>query len=265
MGDTARLHQVVSNLLTNAVKFTPADGWIEVRLERAGPMARIGVEDNGQGIDGGFLPHVFERFRQADGSTTRAYGGLGLGLAIVRHLVDLHGGSVRADSPGLGRGATFTVEIPLLRESGLAFGAGGLSGVADARPDGRPLGGVRVLIVDDEADSRDFVRHLLERAGAVVRVAHSAAEALEIVDAAAPDVLVSDLGMPHQDGYALLRGLRARGGRAASVPALALTAYARPEDRARAIAEGFQAHVSKPIVPEDLIAAIERLVGPGRS
>ena len=261
-GDPTRLHQVVSNLLTNAVKFTSPGGWMEVRLERVDGRARITVADNGQGISGDFLPHVFERFRQADGSTTRAHGGLGLGLAIVRHLVDLHGGTVHVASPGLGRGSTFAVEIPLIH-------AAARTPLADQPPAGegsppRALHGVRVLVVDDDLDSRDMLRHLLQQAGAIVTTAGSASEALDIIDAAAPDVLVSDIGMPDQDGYQLLRTLRQRPTRSASIPAVAVTAYARPEDRAHAIAAGFQVHVSKPISPRDLISNVERLATTSR-
>ena len=261
-GDAARLHQVVNNLLTNAVKFTSSGGWIEVRLERSDGRARISVEDNGQGISPTFLPYVFERFRQADGSSNRSQGGLGLGLAIVRHLIDLHGGSVHAASPGPGRGSTFSVEIPLLQGETVT---GAVEAPYDATQQlRRALIGVRVLIVDDEADSRDLITHLLERAGATITAAASAADALEVIDALRPNVLVSDVGMPHQDGYELIAELRLRGSPMADIPALAVTAYARPEDRERALAAGFQAHVPKPIVPHDLIASIARLATIGR-
>lgn len=259
MGDTARLHQVISNLLTNAVKFTPQGGLIHIRLERTDGMARISVQDSGQGISPEFLPHVFERFRQADGSTTRAHGGLGLGLAIVRHLTDLHGGRVHAESAGIGRGATFVVEIPLMQ-----LDAGPVVAVPplDASVPGR-LTGVHVLVVDDEADSRGVITFLLERAGASVRAATGVADALEMIDARLPDVLVSDIGMPHEDGYDLVRAMRQRGGSVAAIPAVAVTAYAGAQDRARAAAAGFQDHVAKPIVAEELIAAVLR-VTPGR-
>ena len=257
-GDATRLHQVVSNLLTNAVKFTPPGGWIEVRLERAGDMARLCVEDNGAGISPEFLPHVFERFRQADGSTTRSHGGLGLGLAIVRHLVDLHGGTVRAASPGLGHGSSFTVDIPLIQSSTVHDDAhkATRAAVDDLR---RHLDGVRVLVVEDETDSRELVSFLLTQAGASVTSVDSAAEALGLIDALNPDVLVTDIGMAEQDGYDLLRALRERDSRSATTPAVAVTAYARPEDRQRALAAGFHAHVSKPIVPKELVGSVERL------
>jgi PAS domain S-box-containing protein len=263
-GDATRLHQVVSNLLTNAVKFTPAGGWIEVRLERTDGMARISVADNGQGISAEFLPHVFERFRQADGSTTREHGGLGLGLAIVRHLVDLHGGTVHAESPGSGCGSTFRIEIPLMQAGTSPEAADASSAAHVINSPIRPLDGVRVLVVDDDVDSRDLMTHVLEQAGARVTTVGSASEALEMVDALAPDVLVSDIGMPQQDGYDLVRILRKRHSPSAAVPAVAVTAYARLEDREHAFAAGFQAHVSKPIAARDLIASVERLATAGR-
>jgi signal transduction histidine kinase/ActR/RegA family two-component response regulator len=255
-GDATRLHQVVSNLLTNAVKFTPPRGWIEVRLDGADGMARVSVKDNGQGISPEFLPYVFERFRQADGSTTRAHGGLGLGLAIVRHLIDLHGGSVRAESDGEGQGATFIVELPLLQADLFRGDDAPLDVAADAP---QPLTGIRVLVVDDELDSRDLITHLLDQAGATVTTVSSASEALEMIDALAPDVLVSDIGMPNRDGYDLVRSLRQRGSASSVIPAIAVTAYARPEDRQQALAAGFQVHVAKPIAPRDLVQNVERL------
>jgi len=262
-GDATRLHQVVSNLMTNAVKFTPPGGWIEVRLERAGDMAHLRVKDNGIGINPEFIPHVFERFRQADGSSTRSHGGLGLGLAIVRHLVDLHGGSIRAESAGEGRGSTFTVEIPLMQSS-VADHQVQIDTQAALNDVTRPLNDVRVLVVEDEADSRDLICFLLEQAGAAVTGVGSAAKALEQIDAIAPDVLVSDIGMGEQDGYDLLRALRRRDSPSARIPAVAVTAYARPEDREHALAAGFHAHVGKPISPKDLVSTIERLAAATR-
>jgi PAS domain S-box-containing protein len=262
-GDATRLHQVLSNLVTNAVKFTPAGGWIEVRLERAADMARICVEDSGVGITADFLPHVFERFQQADGSTTRSHGGLGLGLAIVRHLVDLHGGTVRAASPGPELGSTFTVEIPLIRSSVRDAEVPQTTRVA-LEDVARHLDGVRVLLVEDEADSREMISFLLTQAGASVTSVGSAAEALETIDALAPDVLVSDIGMAEQDGYDLLRLIRQRDSPSATIPAVAVTAYARTEDRQHALAAGFHAHVSKPIVPRDLVSSVERLAAATR-
>jgi PAS domain S-box-containing protein len=262
-GDATRLHQVVSNLLTNAVKFTPADGWIEVRLERVAETARICVQDNGIGIRPEFLPHVFERFRQADSSASRTHGGLGLGLAIVRHLMDLHGGTVRAESAGEGQGATFIVELPLM-QSGRRNGEAHQETYAALNHEPPPLSGVRVLVVDDESDARDLTSFMLSEAGAKVTVVASAAEALDALESVAPDVLVTDIGMPDRDGYELLRAVRGRRSSSTSVPAVAVTAYARMEDRERALAAGFDAHVAKPIVPRELITAIERLAATRR-
>jgi signal transduction histidine kinase/ActR/RegA family two-component response regulator len=262
-GDAARLQQVVTNLLTNAVKFTPDSGLIEVRLERVDGKARITVEDNGQGISAEFLPYVFERFRQADSSPTRSHGGIGLGLAIVRHLIELHGGTVRADSAGPGRGSTFIVEIPLVQ----AFVRSQEHELAERELRGqlRRLRGVRVLVVEDEVDSRDFITFLLQQVGATVTATSSGAEALELIDALAPDVLVTDIGMPQQDGYQLVQALRNRESPSSRTPAVAVTAYARPEDRERALSAGFQAHVSKPIAPRDLVVSIEKAVGAPRA
>jgi CheY-like chemotaxis protein/two-component sensor histidine kinase len=261
-GDATRLQQVVSNLLTNAVKFTPAGGWIEVRLDRVERQARITVADNGQGIEASFLPYIFERFRQADGSSTRIHGGLGLGLAIVKHLVDLHGGTVRAESPGPGLGATFTVDIPLLPET--AASAPGAD-LRLARPDPRkPLAGVRVLVVDDQPDSRDLIALILEECGAAVTSVDSVAAALDSLDFSPPDVIVSDVGMPGRNGYDLARALRERAPRYGAIPAIAVTAYARFEDRQQAMAEGFDDHVSKPIRPQELVSTVQRLVSMNR-
>ena len=268
-GDPDRLQQVFWNLFSNAIKFTPAGGRVEARLTHAGGHAEVTVTDTGEGIAPEFLPHVFERFRQADGAITRRHGGLGLGLAIVRHLVELHGGTVRVESEGEGRGATFALRLPLLAPAAPAPGsAGGGRKQSSALPgDCASLAGLRVLVVDDDADTRTLLRALLERCGAAVALAASAAEALEHLrraEAALPDVLVSDIGMPHEDGYQLIRRVRAlpaeRGGQ---IPAAALTAYARVEDRARALAEGYQAHVSKPVDPAELTAVIADLAARG--
>ncbi len=260
-GDLARLRQVIWNLISNAVKFTPAGGRVEVRLDRDGGEVVIAVKDTGIGIDPAFLPHLFERFRQADSSTTRAHGGLGLGLAIVRHLVEAHGGTVRAESAGRGRGSTFTVRLPA------AAARRGITFVAPraAADQAWPLAGlarVRVLVVDDDPDSREVVREVLEQAGAMVVVAGSAHEALQAIAERPPDVLLSDLGMPEQDGYQLMRRVRAldpaSGG---MVPAAALTAYTQAEDRRAAQEAGFQGYLSKPIDPAELTAAVARLAG----
>jgi PAS domain S-box-containing protein len=257
LGDTARLQQVITNLLTNAVKFTAPGGWIEVRLERDGDMAKLIVQDNGKGISAAFLPHVFERFRQADGTSTRTVGGLGIGLAIVRHLVDLHGGTVYADSSGVGKGATFTVCLPLLLGEGAI--ASPSAATSSSTSDPAALMGLHVLVVDDDADSRELMTQLLKRAGAAAAVAGSAAEALAAIDRNVPDVLLSDIGMPVQDGYELLRLVRERGGAAAALPAIAVTAYAGVQDRAHALAAGFDDHLPKPVMAEALIAAIARV------
>src|SRR5437870_775152 len=234
-GDEARLRQVVWNLLSNAIKFTPKGGRIEVRLERADSWAQITVKDTGRGIKPGFLPHVFERFRQADSSTTRAHGGLGLGLAIVRHLVELHGGSVHADSPGEGRGATFAVRLPLLAVRPLEAAREAPPPAGRRAAPGAPtLNGVRVLLVEDDVNTRESLGTLLRHRGARVTATESAAEGLRALEREPPDVLVSDLGMPGEDGYALIRKVRAlgqeRGGR---VPAVALTGYAGTDARGR--------------------------------
>jgi PAS domain S-box-containing protein len=259
MGDAGRLQQVFLNLLTNAVKFTPAGGRIEMVLVRTGDDAQVTVTDTGEGIAPEFLPYVFDRFRQADGTSTRTHMGLGLGLAIVRHVVDLHGGNVRVASAGAGQGATFTVTIPLAttvegtprkpvaeRMPGIYGPSGGL--------------GIRVLVVEDDVETRDILAAILERGGFSYRVATRASEALSVLDDWQPDVIVSDIGMPGVDGYELVRQLRARpahlGG---TIPALALTAYARPVDRDQALRSGYQAHVAKPVDPVDLVRAITEL------
>ncbi len=255
-GDADRLQQVVWNLLTNAVKFTPRDGRVEIRLQRRDSQVEIRVADTGRGIAADFLPHVFERFSQADTSSSRAQPGLGIGLALVRHLVELHGGTVAVASEGEGRGATFTVRLPVPatlprgRTDAPVDGGGATDG---DRP--RPLAGVHVLAVDDDADARELLRVAFQQAGARVTVAESARAALAAIEAAAPDVLVSDIGMPGGDGYELLESVRAveRGSR---LPAVALTAYARVEDRDRALRAGFQLHVAKPIDPAALVRAV---------
>ncbi len=264
-GDPTRLQQVVWNLLSNAIKFTPPGGRVHVRIERAGSHVKLEVSDTGEGIGPEFLPHVFERFRQADMSTTRMHGGLGLGLAIVRHLVELHGGTVQARSGGAGHGSTFTVMIPLVgvyrRECDAKRDAPGAAEVADAAAESPDrLDGVRVLVVDDQPDTRELLKAMLEGCGASVTVAASTEEALGLLAQNVPDVLVSDIAMPGEDGYELIRRVRAlpreRGGR---VPAAALTAYARTEDRLRAIKSGFQIHVPKPVELNELAAIVASL------
>lgn len=265
-GDAGRLQQIVWNLLSNAIKFTPGGGLVEIRLERADdPNARLTVKDTGCGINPEFLPHIFDRFRQADSTTTRAHGGLGLGLWIVHQLVKLHGGTIKAESDGEGRGATFTVELPL---TAAASGASGsekecAAAVASSAYAVRSmLDGIRVLVVDDEEDTRHFVQVALGRYGANVTAVGSAREALDALPTLLPDVLVSDIGMPGMDGYTLIDKIRVLppecGGQ---TPAAALTAYARAEDRARVIAAGFQLHVPKPVDPSELATVIAHLAG----
>ena len=261
-GDAARLQQVLWNLLSNAIKFTPESGRIEVRLRRSGAHTAVAVTDNGTGIRAEVLPHIFDRFHQADRSITRRFGGLGLGLSIVKHLVDLHGGSVQAESPGEGRGATFTITLPVT-VARLATPAGAAVVTAAGGPVTQSLlDSLHVLLVEDEPDTRDFLRRLLEAHGAVVRGAGSADEALAAFSAARPDVLVSDIGLPDVDGYQLLARIRALDTPGArTVPAVALTAYARDEDRRRALGAGFQAHIAKPVEATELVAAIAGIAG----
>ncbi len=265
-GDPERLQQVVWNLVSNGVKFTPRGGTVAVAVERTGDRARIVVRDTGAGISSDFLPHVFERFRQGDSSTTRRHGGLGLGLAIVRALVERHGGTVYAESGGPGRGATFTVELPLLVAVAPEPGSGERGREPSPEDTDAPfrvsLDGLRVLVVDDDVDSNAVVGTLLASCGAEVRTAVSTAEALAVAGRWPPDVLVSDIAMPGEDGCALLRKLRAREG---YVPAVALTAYTGKADRARVLDAGFEAYVAKPFDPTQLARAIERAAhaGPG--
>jgi signal transduction histidine kinase/CheY-like chemotaxis protein len=266
LGDPDRLRQVVSNLLSNAVKFTPSGGTVGVQLQEIGGRACLTVKDTGIGMSPQVLPHVFERFRQADSSLTRKYSGLGLGLAIVRHLVELHGGSVKAASEGEGKGSTFVVTLPLLATRP----AGGLA--TETLPDGggapevRPeLEGVRVLVVDDEADSREVLAEALARYGVEVRACGSAREALDALAEWRPDVLISDIAMPGEDGYSLLRKARAREpDPRRRIPAVALTAYTRAEDRERARASGYEAHLAKPVDMAQLVETLARLAGRGR-
>jgi signal transduction histidine kinase/ActR/RegA family two-component response regulator len=263
-GDSARLQQVAWNLLSNAVKFTPEGGSVRARLEREGARVRLMVSDTGKGMQAEFLPHVFDRFRQADSATTRAYGGLGLGLAIVRHLVELHGGTVHADSAGEGHGSTFSVTFPLASSAACeCAGERAATTVREAvaeRQSFESLSGVRVLVVDDEYDTRQLISTVIAQSGAEVTACASADEALETLKRWQPHILMSDIGMPGEDGYSLIRQVRAlpaeRGGR---TPAAALTAYARDEDRGRALAAGYQLHISKPFNAHELIAAVSSL------
>ena len=264
-GDPARLQQVVWNLLSNAIKFTPKGGKVQVRLERIDSHIEIAVSDTGAGIKPEFLPHVFERFRQADQTTTRRHGGLGLGLAIVRHLVELHGGTVEADSPGEGRGATFVVKLPVVpvyRKGDFAERVHPADGdTLPAYDCPERLDGVKVLVVDDEADTRELLRVGVGQCGAEVVTAGSAPEALEAIAEERPDLIVSDIGMPGEDGYDLIRQVRALpAGRGGRIPAIALTAYARTEDRLRALRAGYQSHIAKPVELAELVAVMASLL-----
>ncbi|MBD2494745.1 ATP-binding protein [Nostoc sp. FACHB-280] len=267
-GDSDRIQQIIWNLLSNAIKFTPQGGKVEIRLARivghiseSISYAQVQIIDTGIGINGEFLPYVFDRFRQADSSSTRAHGGLGLGLAIVRHLVELHGGTITVDSPGEGQGTTFTVKLPLLLPNKETISAP-VSLNTDVLPASPSLAGVRVLVVDDEADTREYISTVLQQCQAQVQTVGSVPEALQMIAQWQPDVLVSDIGMPGEDGYSLIRQLRSQppeqGGK---IPAAALTAYARTEDRMRAIQEGFQLHLPKPIEPAELATVVASLVG----
>ena len=261
LGDAQRLQQVAWNLLTNAIKFTPQGGHVRVRLARVQTLVELEVSDSGQGIPPAFLPHVFERFQQADGSTTRRYGGLGLGLSIVRHLVESQGGTVQAHSEGVGQGARFTVRLPLIHARATTQPRLLLAPGLGTRPEHPDLSGVRVLLVDDEHDAREILRTLLEASRAHVTTAASSAEALELLLRAPPDLLVSDIGMPEEDGYSFIRRVRAlppeRGGQ---IPAAAVTAYTHPEDRAHALGAGFQVHVSKPVDPTQLMKTLASMI-----
>ncbi|MBW4600748.1 MAG: PAS domain S-box protein [Calothrix sp. FI2-JRJ7] len=258
-GDSTRLQQILWNLLSNAVKFTPSGGKIEIRLEQVSTDAQIQVKDTGKGITPEFLPHVFEYFRQEDSTTTRKFGGLGLGLAIVRYFTELHGGTVKAESPGEGLGATFTFSLPISKNEngGKTDETVSASDVAEASP----LAKKRILVVDDEADMRELIFTILQQTGAEIKVTASAFEALEALDIFKPDVLISDIGMPEMDGYGLMHQLRSlppeRRGR---IPALALTAYAGEINQQQALAAGFQKHIAKPVEPEELVKAILTLV-----
>ncbi|MDF5708913.1 MAG: ATP-binding protein [Nostoc sp. S4] len=262
-GDSSRLQQVVWNLLSNAIKFTPSGGQVEVYLEQIDSQIQLRVCDTGKGINPDFLPHVFEYFRQADSSTSRSSGGLGLGLAIVRQLVELHGGRVWAQSPGEGQGATFTVSLPVMQQS-MELKMEDRSIADDSYPLGMlyaPLQGVRLLVVDDDADTREFLTFLLEEQGAIVTSAASAGEALSLIVQSKPDLLLSDLGMPKVDGYTLIKKLRSlpahQGGQ---IPAIALTAYAAETTQKQVLTAGFQLHITKPVDPAKLVAAIAALV-----
>ena len=247
-GYSVRLQQVVANLLNNAIKFTPRGGRISVTLEAREQEAQITVSDNGLGLRADIIPHLFNRFVQAESSMTRVHGGLGLGLAIVRHLVNVHGGKVRAESPGEGRGATFTVSLPLAAREAR-------SATPVRRTVARSISGIRVLLIDDDDDTREACTTMLAVLGADVRSARSAADGLAALEMFRPQVILCDIAMPGEDGYAFIRKLRS-GGRGQQTPAAALTALAGEEDRRRALEAGFQMHLAKPIDSDRLATAV---------
>ena len=251
-GDPGRLEQVASNLLSNAIKFTAQEGVVEVQLERGTDTVTFSVRDNGAGIDASDLPTIFESFRQADHAPTRVNSGLGLGLAIARHIVEAHGGTIVAQSEGRGRGATLVVRLPRGDPAAHARSGGPESPA--------PIDGAKVLYVDDATDALDTVRLMLEPLGAVVRTATSVEEALQLVEAFEPNLVLSNLAMPERDGYDLLRTVRRLLGRAPPFPVVALTAYARPEDAARILAAGFAAHLAKPVDTGKLVITIASLL-----
>lgn len=260
LGDSVRLQQVIWNLLINAVKFTPEAGLVEVRLLRVASQAQIQVSDTGKGIDPNFLPFVFEYFRQEDSKTTRKFGGLGLGLAIVRHLVELHGGIVQADSPGEEQGSTFTVSLPLLRDEAIKM-RDESSGSSSLTLQSSPLKGLRVLVVDDDLDMRNFLVFTLEQNHAIVTAVASAREVLQALEEKTFDLLISDIGMPEMDGYTLMQQIRSRAfPQGKQMKAVALTAYAGEHNQQQALKVGFQRHLAKPVEPETLVRAIVDLV-----
>ncbi len=259
--DAARLQQIVWNLLSNAVKFTPKNGRVAVLVETAQSQVHIQVADSGAGIDPAFLPHIFERFRQADSSTTRAESGLGLGLAIVRHLAELHGGTVEAWSPGLGHGATFSLRLPLPAVRHLPTDGDRDVVTSRTQERGTKLAGLRTLVVDDDGDARDAISAVLEDSGAHVTAVASAREALVLLASNHVDVLVSDIAMPSEDGYEFIAQVRRRQGADRRVPALALTAYASAAEQRRILGAGFDAYLAKPIEAHELAQAVARLAG----
>jgi CheY-like chemotaxis protein len=255
MGDAGRLQQVFWNLLSNAIKFTPEQGQIQVELEQVEQSAQITVADSGQGIRPEFLPFVFNRFRQQDSSITRQFGGLGLGLSICRQLVEAHGGTIAADSAGEGKGATFTVRLPLISQSAASTPA------ALPTQQSTSLKGTQVLVVDDEPFTLQFITFALEEAGATVTAVTSGKAALQALRRSTFDVLISDIGMREMDGYALIQQIRSASPQNQKLPAIALTAYATEENSQKALSAGFQQHLAKPIEPEALISAIALLLG----
>lgn len=270
-GDPERLQQVLWNLLSNAIKFTPEGGRVQIRLARVNSSVEITVSDTGQGISAEFLPYVFERFRQADHTTTRQHRGLGLGLAITKHIVELHGGTIRAVSPGEGQGASFILRLPIMivhdAEQFSDVATEQQSAAGEAQPAGLTrLDGVRVLVVDDERDTRGLLVAILTQCGALVQVAATVADALEMLRLKKQDLLISDIEMPDEDGYSLIRRVRVlEEGQGGRIPAIALTAHARASDRLRALSAGYQLHMPKPVEPAELVMAIANLTNRGRS
>jgi len=263
--DAARLQQVVWNLLTNAIKFTPKGGQIQVLLQRVNSHLELSVSDTGIGIPASYLPQVFDRFSQRDSSTTRTFGGLGLGLAICKQIVDLHAGSIRAASQGEGKGATFVVQLPLSIVQGHEASPPRIHPTTEsATPEivALPrLDGVNVLIIDDELDARDLVQTVLQDQGATVNSFNSAPDGLAALKTTRPTVLICDVGMPRMDGYEFIRTLRAEETRGVRIPALALTAFARSEDRKRSLVAGYQAHLAKPFDVGELVLIVANLAG----
>ncbi|MEA5503503.1 ATP-binding protein [Halotia wernerae UHCC 0503] len=261
MGDAERLQQVVWNLLSNAIKFTPSGGRVEVHLEQVKSNAQITISDTGKGISAEFLPYIFERFRQADSTITRTESGLGLGLTIVRHLVEMHSGTVYAVSPGEGQGATFTVELPIVE-----LQPEQLTGEIEVKVNNLlMLDGLQILFVDDNDDTRELITFILEQQGAQVTAVSSVSEALVELAKLKPNVLISDIGMPDEDGYSLIRKVRSQeAGKEDKIPAIALTAFARNEERQLALEAGFQAHLTKPIEPDELVIAVANLTEPNK-
>ncbi|MEH1916554.1 ATP-binding protein [Nostoc sp.] len=265
LGDSSRLQQVIWNLLSNAVKFTPEGGKIDIQLECVDAQAEITVSDTGKGISPEFLPYVFEYFRQADGTTTRKFGGLGLGLAIVRHLIELHGGTIQAESLGEGQGAIFRVRLPLIKKDLTPKQDINIAAL-NSSPPTEILAGIQILVVDDDDDTRDFHTFVLEQAGAMVTAVTSAKEALQVLAESEPDMLLSDIGMPEIDGYMLMRQIKAlQANQAKQIPAIALTAYAGEINQQQALESGFQKHLSKPVEPDELVKAIATLIGRSRN
>jgi CheY-like chemotaxis protein len=266
-GDGDRLQQVVWNLLANAIKFTPKEGTVHVRVRRVESDLEVTIEDSGAGISAEFLPHVFESFRQADGSASRPHGGLGIGLSISKHIVELHGGTIEAESEGVGQGALFRVLLPI---SPLVSTTMGIPRAAATQPQEAALEGLerlrglRVLVVDDEADARELLSYVFETSGVDVRSVGSAADALRELETFTPNVIVSDVGMPSEDGYSLIRSIRTLAAEdKKNIPAIALTAFARNEDRTRALVAGFNLHMAKPVEVAKLVSAVLELSRPG--